>query len=275
MSDYWYNSSYGFRRRLLIIPPATQPIEGGFPITIVVQNEEWQALNKIRIDDQDIQVVYIDPDIAATPIQVAIPHKLVYPTNEEKDVYVVFNAEEPIMDAMMATPSINMDYYMYYGNPALLNHQFLSYTESDYVIMLTPDDYNFSLTFSRPTEHWIDGISSKVNARFALSFFGINARLKMKKGPDRGIMELKLDDEAPIYIDTFASVESEEIVYTTDALDPGEHVIRCRVTGDKNAASQSYALEFISFEYSIFVEAIEGPEEINPGNTGIVFITGV
>jgi hypothetical protein len=274
--DDWFDTNYGFRRLLSIIPPTLDVIEEGWPLTVMIEKDLWHSMNKLRIDDLDVRIVYIDPDIAATPVQIAIPHKLVYPTDEEHMMmlHVVFNAEKEIM-ALEATPSMNMDYYLYYSNPKLVNHATLPFSDSDFIIELTPDNYNYSLTFSRPNEHWIGGTSDKINAKFNLHFYGVNVMLTMMTGPDRGIVEIILDEQEPLYIDTYNAIDLEQVVYmTSHDLSPDFHDISCRVTGDKNPTSGSYSLEFVSFSYSIFVEAMQGSEEVLTTSSTNNFLLG-
>lgn len=247
----WWNVSYSFRRKLLIEAPKF--VTAGSPIHVGIVYETYLASNKLREDFQDIIVVrHVE---SATPSSNAIPCS--YSQDEVRGILrIVFNAEQSFI-------GLEESYYLYFNNPRLANEPSVGvFTDSDYAIIATPSDYGSDLTFSRPNEDWVDGSSSMINARAALMFTGSHARLKLVTGPDKGIVELRLDSDDLIYINTYSQIEQTTIVYTTPDIDIGKHYIRLRVTGEKSPPSDNYIVEMHSFEYSNYLEAFTLGEEI-------------
>lgn len=259
MSDWW-NTSYYFRRNIVVDPNPLRPLEAGYPIYVQLDHALYISSNKLRSDFEDIVIVY-QPLEGATPVEMPtpadwiVPHKVIYDVDDQY-LQVVFNAVDPIVDE-------NYDYYIYFNNPTLTNViEPDAFVDSDFVIEATPAVYNSNLTFSRPNEDWIDGVSTVINARAALSFYGVNARLKLVKGPDKGIVEVRIDKEDPFYIDTFAQAESTVTAYTTSDLDVAPHYMRLRVTGEKAPSSDGHGVEIAAFEYSNYEVGTLLDEEI-------------
>jgi hypothetical protein len=149
------------------------------------------------------------------------------------------------------------------ANSSLYNKPTVAaYVPADYIID-TSATSGVGLSFTKPTEDWVEGLSLVPNAKAAFTFFGINARLVVEKGPNRGILELALDSQAPVLIDCYAASASEQVVYTTEGLSLSRHTVRMRVTGDKNSASNDIAVKINKFEYSKYVLGVDLGEELN------------
>lgn len=272
LSEYnrkdWWNSSYLFRRRIKVTPSPFRAVEAGYPISVDLDYQAYLTLKKIRPDYLDLEVVHINRNYDFAPaVLERVPYKVIQ-NPDTLELRIVFNAVERI-------DSENLDYAIYYYNPTLSDSEPpLEFTESDYIISETPANYNFGLTFSRPNEDWKMGFSDVVNARLALSFYGRNALLKVEKGPDRGVLELRLDEESPILIDTYNQTYVDSIIYVTENLNVDDHMIRVRVTGDKSASSQGYGIQFSSFDYSFHVDNQLQIEEVEPSKRVVGSIIG-
>jgi hypothetical protein len=264
----WWNNSYQFRRKIRITPDPFRPVEVGYPITVEIDYPTYLTLKKMRSDFADIEIIKINRtyDFADEVLE-RVPFKVVQDPVTLK-LLITFNAVERITYE-------NVDYSIYYHNSALSNIGApLAYTDSDYVISVTPESHTSALTFTRPTEDWKFGFSDVINARVALSFYGRNARLQVEKGPDRGTLELRVDDGIPVMINTYNQTYVDDVVYTTSGLTVGDHMIRVRVTGDKAASSQAHGIQFRSFDYSFHVDTQLLFEEIQPEKNAIDSVIG-
>ncbi len=246
----WWNQNYLFRRAIKIIPK----VSAGHPVHIIFSRAKYLSLNKMRSDNNDLEIVY-SLDAATPSTHTVIPFKdISAPAAEYAEL--VFNVVDDI-----ATTSY--DYYLYFNNPALTSQPVSGvFVESDYVISLTPVQYTSNLTFSRPTEDWDIGFSDRVNARAALTFIGPYARFRVEKGPDRGIIEVILDNNPPSYVDTYNYETKIETAYVTSGLDLTQHYLRLRVTGDKHPSSSNYGVKLVSFDFSNYVQGELLEEEI-------------
>jgi len=248
----WWNISYPVRRKLKITPKAGTVIGESHPIYVSYENDDLITFNKVREDFQDLEVVHYNGS-NSEDLWTRLSREVVF-DSEENTISVVFNAVEQISLE-------NENYYIYMSNNNL--HDFSQrpqYESSAYIITATPDN-NLGFMFSRPTEHWDNGVSEITNAKATLVFEGINVKMKVEKGPDRGILEVKLDNEAAQYVDTYSSIESEEFVYEKNNLDRQKHYLRLRLTGNKSPSSTGTKVSIISASYSKYTEAIDQGEE--------------
>lgn len=249
MTITWWRTEYPIRRNIKISTAGKFNILAGYPLTVAYNFTTLIGNNKARADFADIEVLYLDNDVW----QVVPSYKFL----QGEFLYIQFNAVENILD-------VNNKYYVYMGNPSLVNRPTqVTYTSSDYAIDTSVN--GTGLSFTRPLEDWKDGISTVADAKAAFSFYGINARCIVRKGPDRGLMELKVDNSPAINIDTYNPVYMDSIVYTSSGLELSQHDIRLRATGDKSKYSAGTSIQIVKFQYSRFVQGIDQGEEINPG----------
>lgn len=247
MADWW-NSSYSLRRNIRFTPSTDLEIESGYPLNVSFNYNTLVNSNKVRPDFADLEVVYWNGTV-----NTVIPHQL---TVIDENVFIQFNA----VSAITAT---NNSYYIYMANSSLYNQPTVpAYVSSDFVID-TSATSGIGLSFTKPTEDWIEGLSTVAGAKATFSFFGINARLVVEKGPNRGILELILNNQEPVLIDCYNPVTTQEVVYVTSGLSLARHNIRMRVTGDKNSSSIDFHVKIIKFEYSKYVLGVDLGEELN------------
>ena len=247
----WWNSAYSIRRNLKFSPAVDLQIQEGYPLTAIFKYANLVSSNKVRPDFEDIEVVFWDPDLEEN---VLIP-RLVSTSGE--DIHVKFNSVTNIEEP-------ELGYYIYMANPSLSNGQDRGlYEPADYVID-TSTNSGVGLSFTKPTEDWVDGLSQTSNAKATFSFFGVNARVIVQKGPDRGLLEVRVDQSTPIIIDTYSSTYTDQVVFTTSGLDLGRHSIRMRVLGDKNESSNGTQIKIVKVQYSKYVLATDLGEELNP-----------
>lgn len=247
MADWW-NGSYSLRRNIRFTPSTDLEINAGYPLNVSFNYNTLVNSNKVRPDFADFQVVHWNGTA-----NTVIPHQI---TIVDENVFVQFNA-------VSAITSTNTDYYIYMANSSLYNTPTVAaYVPADYVID-TSATSGVGLSFTKPTEDWIEGLSTVAGAKATFTFFGINARLVVEKGPNRGILELILDNGQSILIDCYSSVTGQQVVYTTSGLSLARHNVRMRVTGDKNSASTDIHVKIVKFEYSKYVLGVDLGEELN------------
>lgn len=251
------NKNYSFRRNLKIIPTST--IYAGYPLFAELPYSLLVASGKVRPDLADIEVLYFDTNSHwnVVPKQVTIIGD---------NITVNFNAVETIL-------TTNYQYYIYMGNANLRYTPVVgTYLPAQYVIDTSTT--GIGLTFTNPTVDWLDGVSKVKNAKASFSLFGINAKIIVETGPNRGKLEITLDDEAPIVVDTYSSTITETAIYTTSELSIGQHYIRMRVLGEKSAYSTDTSIKLVKVQYSQFTQGIDMGEEINPTNTALRITIG-
>ena len=260
-TSWWENAvgakNYAFRRNLKIVPDGT--IYAGYPLFVKFPYTTLLNANKIRPDFQDIEVLYL----GANDVWQILPKQI---TLDGDNILINFNAVADIT-------TTNTKYYVYMTNLNLRNKPTVgTYTSAKYVIDTSVNGYG--LTFTNPTEDWLNNESKVVNAKASFSLYGVDARVTVQQGPDHGILELTLDDNDPILIDTYNSTDLNSVIYTTSDLTIGQHYLRFRVTGNKSAYSTGNSIKLVKVEYSKYTECIDLGEEINPTNSSVRITIG-
>lgn len=85
--------------------------------------------------------------------------------------------------------------------------------------------------------HW----SSTTGDYFTFEFSGQQARVYASTTPNGGILAFSVDNGAETYFDTYAPMRVDDVfLLATPTLGNGNHTLKVRVTGLKNAASSGY-----------------------------------
>lgn len=243
----WWNANYSIRKNIKISNSLANPIAEDSPIYIQIDFTKLILQNKVREDFEDIEIAYWN-SLSATPSWIHLAREIEY-DGVTGQITVIFNCQKTI-----GIGGIEVDYYVYMCNPRLRNQPTRpAYVSSEYSQLATPSIGG--VTFTRPTEDWKNGISLVDNARAAFSFYGKKAKINLGYGPDRGIVELRVDDSDPVFIDTFSTLEQTILAYTTIDLQVEKHYVRLRVTGDKNPTAIDSIIELKTIEFSRYVEA--------------------
>jgi hypothetical protein len=80
--------------------------------------------------------------------------------------------------------------------------------------------------------------SQTVNAYYQVRFNGTQAKVYTKKNSNHGIMAISIDGGAETNADSYSSTTVQQaLVYTSPVLSAGQHTLKVRVTGTKNASS--------------------------------------
>lgn len=256
----WWNASYLIRRQLQIEPSSGLPLLAGYPVYVSLDYAAILDGGVVRADFGDIEIVYNDPNSDTSTV---VGKSSVI---QDSNLIVQFN----LLYDVTATDT---NYWIYYTNPQLNNTPVdPPYTPADYAI--DTQTTSLGLTFTKPTEYWIDNVSQLAGARAAFTFVGKNVRLVVEKGPDKGIFLLSVDNTTPVTIDTYSDSSTNAIVYTADSLSVDQHYLRINATGDKNPSSSDFKVHIVSFQYSQYTPADALVEEINPSLTPIRIMVG-
>lgn len=251
MSNSWWNTNYPIKRNLKITPQNNQPILAGHPIFCFFDKDQLLTLNKIRENFEDLEVIF-SYGSTATPTFMRLAREVTYDSNSDI-ISIVFNAVNQI-------ETENTSYSLYMANNTLTGFTLRpDYSSSLYIISVTPQD-PLGIMFSKPGEDWVNGVSSLRGARATLGFLGINVRITLEKGPDKGILEIKLDDDST-FIDCYSPTTQNEIVFESNNLSKQKHYLRMIVNGNKSPNSSGNTIKIVSIEYSKFIEAIDQGED--------------
>lgn len=261
----WWNSEYVLRRQLSIALIG-ESIQQGYPVTYSFNRDEFVSLGKIRSDFSDIKIVYWNENLA-TPQWELIGHSVYYDDIGTEKVFITFNLVDEI-------DSDNNNYYMYSCNPTLFDAPDSPlFEDSRYIVKLTPAEGN-GIMFSRPTEDWQDGVSLRSGARAAFNFYGRDFRIKVKTGPDRGIIDLYIDNQLENSYDTYSTSYEDVVIYSSADLEIDSHFVKLVASGNKSPYSKDNIIEVVSFEYSDFVDVVSINEELVTSTKATNFIIG-
>jgi GDSL-like Lipase/Acylhydrolase family len=92
--------------------------------------------------------------------------------------------------------------------------------------------------------HW----TNDKNASYEVKFYGSQAQLFSIRNPWGGIAGVSIDGGAEKLVDTYGTDWKNQAFFKSDVLATGEHTIKVRVTGQKNAASGDHMLSIDRLE---------------------------
>lgn len=240
-AEAWWSSSWLYRRYLSIKAPPTG-IQANHPMSVYV-SKDVLALNKLRSDFRDIRVVEL---VSLTPETWRVhAHDI-----EETSSHLIVRFALP--EALTPNESEQGRYFVYYGNKYLTN----SIPVDSYDWSLYPLEVPYSapgMTYTKAGVHWINGYSSKRLSRGSFRFWGSRIRLYSNKGPDQGILQVRVDDDDWTPVDLFSHESlSNEMVYEITDLADAKHVFKFRVSGAKHPSSSGITCNISKLTYSKF-----------------------
>lgn len=237
-SQFWWDKNWVYRR-ILQVQPNAEGFEVDHPLVATISKSLMQQ-GKIRPDGADIEVLHLVNQIPETweilPKKVDILDSYI-------DVYWPNHVTVPADTILKDT------YYIYYGNPKLLNTpEQIEYFPPDWPVQYSHD--SGKLTYTRPGQHWEDGIALENDAKATLKFYGSKVRVVADIGPQYGIAEIQIDDGEWQQVDQYYPEELEaEEIFTQTNLSIDYHYIRIRRSGRKNAAATDYLINIKSIDY--------------------------
>ena len=251
-AQVWWNHNYVYRRLLSLIIPRTGLPEGH--VLSVYLPKSIFTQGKVRSDFEDIEVLYMN---SAIPEDWTVLGRSV---TAEAGFYRV----DTELGFDLSPESVNYGrLFVYYGNPNLLDQPVRpSYTYDQWPLTANPDSEY--IAYTRPGIDWVDGVSSTKDAKATFSFWGPQARLYLVKGPNKGFVEVQLDEGDWLSYDTFNHTSTSSLVYEVSGLGDGKHQIKVRVSGEKRGSSSDNKVEIDYFSYrnhSTFTDIKEEQDE--------------
>lgn len=251
-SQVWWDDTFPYRRPITIAAPPTG-IEEGHPVRVILTSN-LVTKGKVQDDLSDIQVAQIT---SYAPERWRVLSRKVEST--PSGIVVTFNTKAAILPDQVS----EREYFIHYGCKLSASLPYTrTYVEEPYPIVVNYDDSGISYT--RPDNHWKDGVSGISQAKATFVFYGDQVRLYSDKGPNYGIAEIQLDDEDWTMVDLYTSAEtpSQVVLQRTD-LDNTKHVLRIRVSGEKNSSSTLNTINIQELRYRKYVIVTDSPEEMD------------
>lgn len=236
-AQVWWNHNYVYRR-LLSLSVSRTGIPSGHILTVYLPRSIFTQ-GKVREDFEDVEVLYMD---SAIPEEWTVLGRSV--TSEagfyRVDTELAFDLDPETINYGKL--------FVYYGNPNLVDQPVRpSYAYDQWPLTANPDSEFVSYT--KPGIDWIDGKSSTKDAKATFSFWGPQVRVYLVKGPDKGIVEIQLDDGNWIAYDTYANTVSSSLIYEVSDLASSKHQVKIRASGTKRGSSSSVEVEIDHFSY--------------------------
>lgn len=240
-AEAWWNKNWLYRRYLSITTPPTG-IQVSHPMSVYLSKDVF-ALNKVRDDWKDIRVVEL---VSLTPETWRVhAHDI-----EETSSHLIIRFALPT--AMARNTSEEGKYFVYYGNKYLTG----AVPVDTYAWSLYPLEVPYNapgITYTKAGVHWIDGVSSKRLSRGSFRFWGSRVRLYSNKGPDQGVLQVRVDDDEWTNVDLFNYEQSlDEMVFEATDLADDKHVLKFRVSGAKHPSSSAITCNVSKITYSKF-----------------------
>lgn len=234
MFDQWWNDKYSFRKAI-DIRAGRNGLTQGADVVIPLNTSSLQAAGKVNSGYTDVEVVYYDP--------ITSSHSVL--ARSVGDTSVTFPVQEDVEVGIEVAES----YFVYYGNKTLANApERPTYSENLYSVSAVQDSLNISYT--RPGEHWIDGISTTPNSRVSFDFDGVRFRLIGVTQIDGGYASLKIDNNLRSKLSFFSADTVEEAtIVEIDDIPQGIHTISLEVTSDRPAGSTGNTVAITRFDY--------------------------
>lgn len=298
MTVPWWNSSFKIRRELTA-PASTFTSDSHL---LVQLGNGFADSFKTRTDLQDIEIIYWDGAIHHVLASLAEIH-----SNEDEDFLNVQFAR--YTDQISASTN----YYIYMTNQSLRNITYLRpilpVAQGYYIKPGFPDAYFDSLadatpatpipsflgsygssiyyaqealpgdssrfTVTRPTEDWVDGLSSKQNAAAAFIYSGGGCAIRYRAGPDRGIVNI-VTNGVTVALDTYSTNYEYKLYYFDDDISSEYGFTHSFfVTGDKSPSSSGYTIELDRMLYTHYDLVDLEAEELYDGGTTKRYVIGV
>lgn len=244
----WWDSTYLYKRDVTIAISRSHhntdygdetAFKAGHPVLIEIPYSDALDSGRIRSDFEDVEIIYMSDDATPTVIQLG---RTVTVDTENDVLKVRFALYTDITDVS------TKNYFVYYGNPDATQQASRPAISFDDWPLVVNHDSPY-IAYSRPREHWVNGVSETTDARASLTFYGSDLRIIAHKGNSYGIMEVQIDEGPITEVDLYSLTEGESEVYVINDLDISTHKLRIRVSGRKNPVSLSTKVKVSRIEY--------------------------
>lgn len=245
----WWNAKYPYRRNLTVTSIGSDaPVD--HPVTLIEPLASLVTAGKMRADFGDAEILHF-----ASPTWTVIGRSA---TPSGSDISFEFK----LFSSATADLIQEDQYFLYYGNKALsATPARPSYTTTSWPVSATP--LSPGVSYTRPGDHWIDGVSSTKNSVATFTFSGSKVRWIARTG-DYGIANVSIDGSTPIQVDLFSATPVNSVaVYTSPTLFAGDHTLTIMPVGRRNPSSLTATINIVRFEYLKNVVCLDLGEEID------------
>ena len=255
----WWNSSYHFRREL-ILTNAYEDVFAGHAIQWDFDFTNQYNYGKTRVDFEDVEIIHDDGGQVPT---------FTVLSREITDTYVRFQ----LIDNIAKGTSSAGHYFVYFGNWDLDSQPDRpEYVEDLWSVSKASNSIN--LSYTRPGEYWRSGFASNPKAVATMYFFGERVRVESYTGPTYGIAEISVDGQNWVVVDMYNPLGSIQPVFEATNLTSTEHKLRLKPAGRKNPVSLSEEINFVSIDYLTPIIVTDKGEEVKNVDWASV-VTGV
>jgi len=284
MAMSWWYPDYIYRRKLLLTAP-NEPVRVGHPAEINL-GSVLIDYGKVRSDFEDIEVVYVDEDgehqllYRETELEETefgegnlwvrfLLYDEIGSGESVSDSYFIYYGN-PSLDGRPERPGFD---FIDGGFPDLTGElgtldggapgtQFEEGDEVDGgdpwvstelkdVWPVTLAYFDEPIAYTRPGEHWVDGVSSRPFSRATVQISCTRFRIISTVGPDKGIMEVQTNNETRWkQVDLYSALEFPAAVFEM-SLDPSNmNEIRIRVAESTNPNSYGNEVNIVNVQYT-------------------------
>lgn len=255
----WFNRYFLFRRNVKLYSQAGAPV--GHPVRYTIYNK------KVRADYADILVVYA-PNVTDPLAQHIIPFS-VTPTSDNSQLIIEFQ----LVDSMSPGETNSGLYYIYHDNPSLFGTPHLiTYVPNPWPINVAQD--SGIITYTRPGQDWVNGVSYTREALAALHFFGTDIQLISTFRSDQGLAAVKLDSGPWVDVDLYSSQTKVQPAWEAHDLTPDNHVFLLKDVGRNRGQSSGTSVNISSINYFTYIQSIDVGEEVYPAITWATSLGG-
>ena len=178
----WWNTAYLNRKEIVVTSASSA--QSGALVQLDIDVAQLVTNGVVRSDYEDIELVSVSSD--ATPSYTVLGRDVT-------SSVISFEVDQDI--------GTGNKYYIYYDNPLLTSAP----TRPTYTLNLYPLSVAYNgtgVSYTRPQEHWIDGVSTTRNARASFKFYGTNLSIVFESGPQGGLATIQVDSGQEVTIDT-------------------------------------------------------------------------
>lgn len=250
----WWNTSYLFRRAITV-DPISGTIPADHPIGFTLAKNITIDLRKMRNDYADVVVAYWSgTEWFNLPTNV---------TAVDENVEIRFLPELDIDTVLVDS------FFVYYGNATLLDAPAVNhFVDTDWPLSVAHD--GVGLSYTRPNEHWINGVSTTDGA--VASFMAEASQIRWRSTTDvqSAIAEVRIDNgiwiEVNLYTpDSIVNVPIQtftDLVPSNDASPVTTHLVQVRLTGRADARSVGRKVTIDGFDWVKYMAVVPQIEDV-------------
>lgn len=298
MTAPWWNSSFKIRREITA-PTAT--FSSDTHLILQLANGFVNSF-KTRTDLQDIEIIYWDgvtnnvlpslAEIESNDEEEFLNVKFARSTGQTASStnYYIYMTDQSLngINYLRPTLPVAQGYYIKPGVPEAYYDSIVD-TTSTTPIPAYPGQYESTIYYSqeavpgdssrftvtRPTEDWVNGLSSKQNAGAAFIYSGGGAALRYESGPDRGIVSI-ITNGITVNLDTYNPTYQFKIYYFEDDISSDYGFTHnFFVTGDKSPSSGGSSIKLDRMLYTHYDQATFASEDLFDGGESKRYVIGV